>query len=108
MIPIYLDKQLIIGTFEHMLNELIDTQMDLRIFDGKYNNDLTGAKAIEPRVLLKIITYCYSFGVISSRKIAKMCESNMTVKALANNLPQHISASRRNCHNLQAQFLPLY
>jgi len=46
MIPVYLDEQLVSGTFEHMLSELIDTQMDLRIFDGKYNNDLTGATAI--------------------------------------------------------------
>ena len=89
MIPIYLDEQLINGTFEHMLNELIDTQMDLSIFDNKYNNDLTGAKAIEPRILLKIIIYCYSLGVISSRKIAKMCESNMTVKALAEDTEPH-------------------
>jgi len=71
MIPVYLDEQLVDGTFEYMLNELIDTQMDLRIFDSKYNNDLTGAKAIEPRILLKIILYCYSLGVISSIKIAK-------------------------------------
>jgi len=71
MIPIYLDEQLVSGTFEHMLNELNDSQMDLRIFDGKYNNDLTGATAIKPRILLKIIIYCYSLGVISSRK--KIC-----------------------------------
>jgi len=89
MIPIYLDEQLVSGTFEHMLNELIDTQMDLRIFDSKYNNDLTGATAIEPRILLKIIIYCYSLGIISSRKIAKMCESNMTVKALAEDAEPH-------------------
>jgi len=89
MIPIYLDEQLVSGTFEHMLNELIDSQMDLRIFDSKYNNDLTGAKAIEPRILLKIILYCYSLGVISSRKIAKMCESNMIVKALAEDTEPH-------------------
>ena len=89
MIPVYLDEQLVDGTFEYMLNELIDTQTDLRIFDSKYNNDLTGAKAIEPRILLKIILYCYSLGVISSRKIAKMCESNMTVKALAEDTEPH-------------------
>jgi len=89
MIPVYLDEQLVSGTFEHMLSELIDTQMDLRIFDDKYNNDLTGATAIEPRILLKIIIYCYSLGVISSRKIARMCESNMTVKALAEDTEPH-------------------
>ena len=48
MIPVYLDEQLVNGTFEHTLSELIDTQMDLSIFDRKYNNDVTGAKAIEP------------------------------------------------------------
>jgi len=47
MIPVYLDEQLVSRTFEHILNELINTQMDMRIFDSKYNNDLTGA-AIEP------------------------------------------------------------
>jgi len=83
MIPLYLDEQLVSGTFEYMLNELIDTQMDLRIFDSKYNNDLTGATVIEPRILLKIIIYSYSLGIISSRKISKMCESNMTVKAFS-------------------------
>ena len=69
-----------------MLNELIDTQMGLRIFDSKYNNDLTGATAIEPRILLKIIIYCYSLGVISSRKIVKKCENNMTVRHSVNRL----------------------
>ena len=49
MMPVYLDEQLASGTFEHMLDELIDSQMDLRIFDSKYgpaklySNDLTGA-----------------------------------------------------------------
>jgi transposase len=55
----------------------------MSIFDGKYNNDLTGAAAIEPGILLKIILYCYSLGIISSRKIAKMSKENMAVKAFA-------------------------
>ena len=49
----------------------------------KYNNDITGSKAIEPRILLKIILYSYSQGVISSRKIAKLCQVHMITKALA-------------------------
>jgi transposase len=63
----------------------------LSIFDNKYNNELTGAKAIEPRILVKKIIYCYSLGVISSRKIAKMCRSNMTVKALAEDIEPHFT-----------------
>ena len=63
--------------------------MDLSIFDRNYNNDYTGAAAIEPRILLKIILYCYSMGIISSRKISKICKYNMIVKALAEDLEPH-------------------
>jgi len=82
-------EQLIQGTFDCTLNDLIDSKMDLRIFDRKYNNDLTGASAIEPRILLKIILSCYNMGVVSSRKIAKMCQMHMAVKALAEDTEPH-------------------
>ena len=82
-------EQLVQGTFDYTLNDLIDRKMDLRIFDRKYNNDLTGASAIEPRILLKIILSCYNMGIISSRKIAKMCQTHMTVKALAEDTEPH-------------------
>jgi hypothetical protein len=85
LLPVILSEQLLPGTFEYTLNHLVDNKLDLSIFDGKYNNDLTRAKAIEPGILLKIILYCYSQGIISSRKIAKMCEANIVVKALAEN-----------------------
>ena len=84
-----LEKQLIPDTYEYTLKHLIDSNIDLSIFDGKYNNDDTGAKAIEPRILLKIILYCYSLGVISSRKIAKLCKTHITVKALAEDTEPH-------------------
>ena len=82
-------EQLVPGTYEHTLTRLIDNKLDLRIFDRKYNNDYTGAAAIEPRILLKIILYCYSIGVISSRKIAKLCKYHMVAKALAEDLEPH-------------------
>ena len=88
-LTVKLSEQIIPGTFEHTLQRLLDTKLDLRIFDRKYINDLTGAAAIEPRILLKIILYCYSKGVISSRKIAKMCEENMVAKALAEDTEPH-------------------
>jgi transposase len=71
-----------------MLNKILD-EMDLSCFDGKYRNDITGAAAIEPRILLKVILYCYSLGIISSRKIAKMCEINLVVKALSGDTVPH-------------------
>ena len=84
-----LSKQILPGTFEDTLSRLIDTKIDLSIFDSKYNNDETGAPAIEPRLLMKIIIFCYSMGIISSRKISKMCESHMVVKALAEDTEPH-------------------
>jgi len=36
-----LNEQLATGTFEYTLNHLIDKKLDLRIFDSKYNNDIT-------------------------------------------------------------------
>ncbi|WP_052297713.1 transposase [Leadbettera azotonutricia] len=84
-----LKDQIVPGTFEHTLQELFDKKIDLGIFDRKYNNDETGAGAIEPRILLKIVLYSYSLGVITSRKIAKMCHDNMVVKALAEDAEPH-------------------
>jgi transposase len=88
-LTVNLSEQLVPGTLEHTLNRLIDNKVDLSIFDRKYNNDYTGAPAIEPKILLKIILYCYSLGVISSRKIAKLCEAHMIVKALAEDTEPH-------------------
>ena len=84
-----LSEQLICGTYEYTLNRLIDKKLDLRVFDKKYKNDETGATAIDPRILLKIVLYCYSMGIISSRKIGKMCQTNMIVKALADDIEPH-------------------
>jgi len=70
LLSINLSEQIIPGTFEYTVNHLIDKKLDLSIFDRKYNNDYTGAPAMEPRILLKIIIYCYQMGIISSRKIA--------------------------------------
>jgi len=54
-LTVNLSEQLLTGTFEWTLNNLIDKKPDLRIFDSKYNNDLTGATTIELRILLKIL-----------------------------------------------------
>jgi transposase len=88
-LTVKLSEQLIEGTFEYTLKHLIDEKLNLNVFDDKYKNDLTGAPAIDPRILLKIILYCYSLGALSSRKIAKLCETHMIVKALAEDIEPH-------------------
>jgi len=89
LLAVNLSEQIIPGTFEYTLEHLIDQKLDLQIFDYKYKNDYTGAPAIKPRILLKIILYCYSLGIISSRKIAKLCKNHILVKALAEDTEPH-------------------
>ena len=65
-LTVNLSERIAEGTYEYTLNRLIDKKPDMSIFDGKYSNGLTGAAAIEPGILLKMILYCYSLGITSS------------------------------------------
>jgi transposase len=83
--------QLVPGTFEHTLNYLIDHKIDFETFDSRYRNDHTGAPAIDPRILLKLILYSLSRGFISSRKIEQFAETNIVAKALTGNITPHFT-----------------
>jgi DNA modification methylase len=76
-IPIFFDKQILPGTFEYTLSYLIDNEVDISLFEDRYRNDATGAPAYDPALLLKIILYTYSRGIVSSRKIAECCKENI-------------------------------
>lgn len=41
-----LQRQLLSGTFEHSLNDLLDHELDLSAFDARFCNNATGAAAI--------------------------------------------------------------
>src|SRR5215469_6900146 len=88
-LTVNLYEQIIPGTYEHTLSRLLDEKLDLSLFDQRYINDETGAPAIDPRILLKVILYCYSLGIISSRKIAAMCENHIIARALAEDIVPH-------------------
>jgi transposase len=77
MIPISLEDQLEPGTLEYTINELVEKNIDLSVFEGWYQNDDTGATAINPKVLLKVILFAYSRGMISSRQIERACGENI-------------------------------
>jgi hypothetical protein len=72
LVAVSYDRQILPGTFEFTLSEVIDT-IDLSLFDNRYNNDETGATAYDPGILLKIVLFAYSKGVIYSRRIAQLC-----------------------------------
>ena len=68
LLPVVLDVQLMPGSFEHALDFLVDTEIDLSGIEKRYVNDETGAPAYDPAVMLKIVLLAYSRGVISSRR----------------------------------------
>jgi transposase len=83
MLPISLQDQLVPGTLEHTISELVDKHLDLSVFDVRYNNDETGATAIHPKILLKVILLAYARGMISSRQIERACQENILFIALS-------------------------
>ena len=66
LLPVDLSRQLLPGTFEHALDYLVDHELDLSGFDARYRNDRTGATAYPPAMLLKVVLFAYSRGIISS------------------------------------------
>lgn len=91
MRPVHLSHQIQSGTFEYTLNHLIENVLDLSVLYSKFDNDETGAPAYDPKILLKIVLFAYSRGIMSSRKIARACEENMVFVALSANTRPHFT-----------------
>jgi len=91
LIPISFHHQILPGTFEYTLNYLIDNEVDLSLFEQRYRNDETGAPAYDPAILLKIILYAYSRGIISSRQIEQCCRQNIIFMALSADTHPHFT-----------------
>lgn len=90
MVPVSLDKQLTPGTLEFAMHYIIEEHLDLSIFNPRYKNDVIGRKAIDPKVLLKIILLAYSRGLTSSRQIEKACRENIIFMAMTcGDIPDH-------------------
>ena len=83
MVPVSLEEQLMPGTLECAIHHVVEERLDLRIFDDRYGNDETGRKAIAPKLLIKIVLFGYSRGLISSRSLERACRENITFMALA-------------------------
>jgi len=89
LIAVDLERQLLPGTFEHALNHLLDHELDLSSFDTHYKNDLTGASAYPPGMLLKVVLFAYSQGIVSSRGIERACREHITFIALSGDSAPH-------------------
>jgi len=83
MLPISLQDQIVPGTLEDTISRIVDEHIDLSVFDARYNNDETGATAIHPKILLKVILLAYARGMLSSRQIERACQENILFIALS-------------------------
>ncbi|MCG8338769.1 MAG: transposase [Proteobacteria bacterium] len=108
IIPVDFKTQLSPGTFEHALDYLIEEELDLSIFNHRYNNDLTGATAYDPRVLLKIVLAAYSRGVTTSRQIEQLCRENIIFMALSCDTQPHFTTIADFVSKLSAEIETIF
>jgi transposase len=89
-IPLIFDEQILPGTIEHAICDIIDHHLDLSVCDSRYKNDANGAPAVPPAILLKIILVCYAKGIFTSRRMEQAVKTNVTLMAVAEVLtPDH-------------------
>ena len=108
MLPVSFERQILPGTFEYTLNQLIDDEIDLSVFEERYQNDETGAPAYDPAILLKIILYAYSKGVTSSREIARLCRENVVFMALSADTAPHFTTIADFIAQLDAEIVSVF
>jgi transposase len=83
LIPVSLEEQLMPGTLEFAIHTLVETRIDTSMFEARYSNDETGRLAYDPKILLKVVLFGYSRGLLSSRQIERACRENVTFMALS-------------------------
>jgi len=91
LLPVDFDRQVIPGSFEYALCYLVDHELDLSAFHARYKNDVEGASAFDPAVLIKIILLAYSRGIIHSRKIEAACRENVLFIAVSGDSQPHFT-----------------
>ena len=62
-------------------------QLDLSAFHQHYAGELRGQPPYDVTMMVTLLTYSYSVGVCSSRKIAAACERNLAFRAIVDDAP---------------------
>jgi transposase len=107
-IPINFSKQILPGTFEYTLSYIVENVIDTSVFDVHYCNDETGASAYDPAVLLRVVLYAYSRGIISSREIARACSENILFMALSADTRPHYTTIAHFISSMHDVIEPLF
>ncbi|MGC4064860.1 MAG: transposase [Polyangiaceae bacterium] len=107
-IPLSYADQIIEGSFEYALNEVVERRLDLSIFEPRYHNNETGRPAYDPKVLLKVVLYGYYHGIISSRRIADACRRNVVFMVLSANCRPHFTTIAAFISGLKDEIASLF
>jgi transposase len=108
MIPLTYADQIVEGSFEHALNEIVEEHLDLSEFDQRYSNDETGRPAYDPRILLKVVLYGYYKGIVSSRTLAEACRRNVVFMALSADTRPHFTTLAGFVSELEREITRLF
>jgi transposase len=108
MIPLSYADQIVEGSFEHALNEIVEEHLDLEVFDKRYANDETGRPAYDPKILLKVVLYGYYKGIISSRTLAEACRRNVVFMALSADTRPHFTTLAGFVSTLDREIVGLF
>ena len=108
LIPVSLEEQLVPGSLEFAIHTLVESRMDMSVFEDKYRNDETGRSAYDPKILLKVVLLGYARALISSRQIERACCENVTFMALSGNQRPDHSTIAVFVSSMKDQILPLF
>jgi transposase len=108
LIPVSFEEQLMPGTLEFAIHTLVETRMDMSVFDDNYQNDETGRSAYDPKILLKVVLLAYSRGLIFSRQIERACIENVTFMVLSGNQRPDHSTIAAFVSSMKHEILPLF
>lgn len=81
----------------HLAWFIIDAveQIDLELFYRKYRTDGVGNSAFNPLMMVSLLFYAYCTGERSSRRIEKLCQTDVAYKVItANRTPDHTTIAR--------------
>jgi transposase len=108
MIPVSLEQQLMPGTLEFAIHTLVESRLDMSVFDDNYQNDDVGRSAYDPKILLKVVLLGYSRGLTTSRQIERACCENVLFMAIScNQRPDH-STIAAFVSSMKDQIKPLF
>jgi transposase len=90
---------------DHLAWFVIDAvkQLDLEAFYASYRDDGWGRAAHHPEMMVTLLVYAYSTGVMSSRRIEQACQSYVAFRVITANVqPDHTTIARFRRRHVEA------